>query len=97
MLAALYAIFLIVYYMNLRRLDKEHGLVRNWWAIPVLLTGVMLGIYFLYRCPGVFLRWPWALILGGVIISAVYYQSREPEDLPPAGTITGGDNNIKSI
>lgn len=97
LLAAFYAIFLIIYYMNLRRLDKEHGMVRNWWAIPLLLTGVMLGIYFLYRCPGVFLRWPWALILGGVIISAVYYQSREPEDLPPAGSAMGGDNNVKSI
>ena len=97
LLAAFYAVFLIIYYMNLRRLDKENGMVRNWWAIPILLTGVMLGIYFLYRCPGVFLRWPWALILSGVIISAVYYQSREPEDLPPAGPITGGDNSIKTI
>lgn len=96
-LAAFYAIFLIIYYMNLRKLDKEHGLARNWWAIPLLLTGVMIGVYFLYRCPGVFLRWPWALILIGVIISAVYYQSREPEDLPPAGSITGGDDNVKTI
>lgn len=96
LLAAFYAIFLIIYYMNLRRLDKEHGMVRNWWAIPLLLTGVILGIYFLYRCPGVFLRWPWAMILIGVIISAIYYQSREPEDLPPVGPMSN-DENIKTI
>ena len=99
LLTAGYIIFLILYYMNLQRLEKDHGLVRNWWAVPLLLTAVLLVIYFLYRCPDVFLRWPWVLILSGVIVSAIYYQSRESSELPPEGPVsqTPGGGQVKSI